>query len=311
MTTRAIAVRYGDPSAVELQTIPDAAPGEGRVAIAVRAAGVNPSDAKGIAGAWGRDETKLPLPIGSEVAGVVTELGPGVTDVAIGDEVIAFRVRGGFADRVVTAAANVFAKPPALSFEEASGLLLVGATAWHLLDATGVAAGDCVLVHGASGSVGRVATQLAIVRGATVVGTASERNADAVRALGAAWVPYGDGLAARVRAIWPDGADVALDTVGTDEAVDTSVELVADRGRIATISAFRRGGEAGIRLLGGGPGADPGSAVRAAARQPLVDLAGAGRLRVPVARTFPLTEAAAAIELASSGHPGGKIVIVP
>jgi NADPH:quinone reductase-like Zn-dependent oxidoreductase len=286
-------------------------PGEGKVAIAVRAAGVNPADAKSIAGVFGRNEAKLPLAVGSEVAGVVTEIGAGVTNVAVGDEVVAFRVSGGFAERVVTAASNVFAKPAALSFEEASGLLLVGTTAWHLLEATAVTAGDRVLVHGASGSAGSAATQLAIARGAEVIGTASAHNADTVRARGATWVPYGDGLADRVRAVWPEGPTVALDTVGTDEAVDVSLALVADRGRIATINAFERGGAAGIRLLGGGPGADPGSAVRAAARQPLLDLAAEGRLSIPVAHTLPLAEAAAAVELANSGHPGGKVVLVP
>ena len=184
-------------------------------------------------------------------------------------------------------------------------------TAFHLLEATQVGEGDTVLVHGAAGGVGRMTAQLAVGRGATVIGTAAASRHDELRELGIVPVTYGDGLADRVRAAAPDGVDVALDTVGTDEAVDVSLELVADRGRIATVAAFGRAGEAGILLLGNGPGADPGTELRQAARLTLTDLAEKGELDVAVAASFPLSDAASAHRLVGEGHAGGKVVLVP
>jgi NADPH:quinone reductase-like Zn-dependent oxidoreductase len=129
--------------------------------------------------------------------------------------------------------------------------------------------------------------------------------------LGAEPVRYGEGLADRVRELAPDGVAVALDLVGTDEAVDVSLELVADRQRIATIAAFGRAGSEGITALGGGPGADPGTELRDAARPELAEAAGAGRLEVVVAATFPLEEVAAAHRQGMAGHTHGKLVLVP
>jgi NADPH:quinone reductase-like Zn-dependent oxidoreductase len=143
------------------------------------------------------------------------------------------------------------------------------------------------------------------------VGTAGKSSQERVSRLGAQTVEYGPGLADRIRAIWPDGADVAFDTVGTDEAIDVSLELVADPARIATINAFEYGAGKGILMLGGGPGADPGSAIRSAARPQLVELAGDGKLTVDVSHTFPLEQTAEAIDLVYSGKAGGKVVIVP
>ncbi len=310
-----IAREYGGPEVLHLDEGPTREPGEAQVCIAVRAAGVNPADVKQLAGLFGRDPASLPLRPGSEVAGVVTAVGADAAGpagrVTVGDEVVAYRVSGGFSDEVVAPARSVMPKPASLDWPEAAGLMLVGTTAWHLLEATGVGDGDRIIVHGASGAVGSIVTQLAVQRGATVVGTASAATAQRVRDDGGVPVQYGPGLEARLRAAFPDGADAALDTVGTDEALDSSVALVADRGRIATIAGFARGAELGIRMLGGGPGADPGSAVRAAARLPLLELAGSGRLHVRVGRTFPLDEAVDALRLVAGGHPGGKVVLLP
>jgi NADPH2:quinone reductase len=124
-------------------------------------------------------------------------------------------------------------------------------------------------------------------------------------------VVYGDGLADRIRALAPGGIDAAIDTVGTDEAIDTSVALVVDRNRIATLDGFKRGFELGLKVLGGAPGADPGTEIRAAARMQLVDQTTAGRLTVLVARTFPLADAAAAHTELARGHTNGKSVLVP
>jgi len=288
------------------------------VTIDVRAAGVNPIDLKLASGAMGADESRLPMPLGLEVAGVVTAVGPGperaqgpAGPVAVGDEVIGYPVSGGYADAVTVPATSVYPKPSTLSFEEAAGLSLTGVTAYHLLEATGVVAGDTVLVHGSSGGVGLMTAQLALLRGATVVGTAAPRRHDLLRDLGVVPVEYGDGLLERVRAAAPQGVDVALDTVGTDEAVDVSLALVRDRHRIATVAAFGRAGRDGIQLLGGGPGADPGTDIRERGRLVLTGLAEAGRLRVLVARSFPLEQAGEAHRLVGDGHAGGKVVLVP
>lgn len=317
MPRRVIAVEYSGPRALRVEEADPLEPAEGQVVIAVRAAALNPADGKSLQGLWGADPTKLPLRPGSEIAGVVTAVGDGVTQPRVGDTVVAFRVVGGWAQEVRTSAANAFRIPADADLPQAAGLLLAGTTAWHLLEATGLGAdtpgtaGRTVVVHGASGAVGELTAQLAAVRGARVVGTASERNQDAVRALGAEPVVYGPGLEHRLRALLPEGADAALDTVGTDEAIDTSVALTGDPARVATVAGFARGADAGIRLLGGGPGADPGSALRAAARAPLVDLFSRGALRVRVADGYPLDQARVALERVMSGHPGGKVLLVP
>ncbi len=150
-----------------------------------------------------------------------------------------------------------------------------------------------------------------LAEGARVIGTASPGNHELLRELGAVPVTYGPGLADRVRGLAPDGINAALDLVGTDEAVDVSVELVPDRGRIVTIAAFGRAGEAGITAIGGGPGADPGTEIRDAARLRLAELAGQGTLRVLVSRTFPLAEAASAHRESIAGHANGKIALIP
>lgn len=313
-----VATGYGGPEVLAVVAIDRPTPGPGQVLVEVHAASANPYDHKVYSGAFGSDPNALPLRLGSEVAGVVAEVGEPPTGFAVGDPVIAHPVRGGYACHVLAEAANVFALPGTLPVEQAAGLLLTGTTAAHLLAAVGgggdVGVGDTVLVHGAAGGVGSMATQLAVVRGARVIGTASPARQDAVRALGGEPVAYGRGettLAERVRALAPDGIDAALDTVGTDEAIDTSLDLVADRRRIATIAAFGRAPALGIHLLGHGPGADPGTALRAAARADLVALAAAGRLAVTVDRVLPLEEVAAAHAHLASGHARGKVILRP
>jgi len=310
-----VAAAYGGPEVLEVVDVAVPEPGPGQVTVEVRAAGVNPFDHKVYSGAMGRDESALPRRLGSEVSGVVTAVGEGAVGPAgplhVGDEVIGYPVSGGYAESITVKADAVFPKPSSLSWEEAAGLTLTGVTAVHLLDATRVGSGDVVLVHGVSGGVGLSAAQLALARGATVVGTAAAHRHEALRGYGIVPVAYGDGLVDRVREAAPNGVDVALDTVGSDEAVDASLALVSDRYRIATVAAFDRASEAGIQLLGNGPGADPGTEIRRAARLTLTDLAGRGRLRVVVARTFPLDEAGEAHRLVKDGHAGGKVVLLP
>jgi NADPH:quinone reductase-like Zn-dependent oxidoreductase len=315
MSLVVVATAYGGPEVLAVADEPLTAPGPGEARIEVRASGVNPVDYKTYSGMFGSDPSRLPLRLGLEASGVVTAVGPDALGpagpVAVGDEVIAFRVSGGYAAELVVPAQSLVPKPPVLGWAEASGLMLAGATAWHALVATAVGAGDIVLVHGAAGGVGLMAIQLATARGATVVGTASPARHDLLREFGAIPVAYGDGLADRLRAAAPQGVTAALDLVGTDEAVDVSVDLVADRNRIATIAAPRRGLELGIKVLGGSPGADPGTAIREAARLELARLAGQGRLRVLVDQSFPLENAADAHLLSMGGHVCGKIALIP
>lgn len=313
MSRQVIAPRYGEPEVLEIRDRDVPTPGAGRVLIRVRAAGVNPADAKQIAGRFGDDPAKLPLRPGSEVAGVVTAVGEGGAGgpIEVGQEVVAYRVVGGWADHVIAKAENVFPKPAPLSFPAAANLLLAGTAAGHLVQATGVRDGDVVLVHGASGGVGTLVVQLARLAGARVIGTTSDHQADLVRRLGAEPVRYGDGLLERVRALAPQGVDAALDCVGTAEAVAASLALLQDPGRLATLVAFEPVLAAGGKALGTGPGADPGTAVRGAARARLIALAEDGRIEVPVAATVPLDRAADALRTLAEGHPGGKLALVP
>jgi NADPH2:quinone reductase len=315
MALTVLATAYGGPEVLSVVDEPMADPGPGQARIEVRAAGVNPVDYKVYSGRMGADPARLPLRLGSEASGVVTAVGAGAAGPAgpvnAGDEVIAFRAPGAYAAELVVPAQALVPKPAALDWAQASGLMLTGVTAWHALAVTEVHEGDTVLIHGASGGVGTMAVQLAAGRGARVIATASPARHEFLRQLGATPVAYGDGLADRVRGVAKEGVDAALDLIGTDEATDVSLELVADRGRIVTIVASRRAFDLGLKVIGGAPGADPGTEIRAAARLDLVRLVSEGQLRVFVTRTFPLAQAADAHRLIMEGHVSGKIALIP
>jgi NADPH:quinone reductase-like Zn-dependent oxidoreductase len=315
MTTSVVAMAFGEPEVLSVLDESVGIPGPGHVLVEVRAAGTNPVDYKLYSGAYGKDPSQLPMRLGMEAAGVVSAVGDDAEGPAgpinPGDEVIAYPIRGAYAALVVVPASTVVPKPATLSFEEAGGLLLTGTTAVHALTVTGVGSGDVVVVHGASGGVGLMVVQLAVNAGARVIGTASQASHAYLRELGAEPVIYGDGLVERIRALVPGGVDAAIDAVGSDEAVDASVALVTDRKRIVTIAAFQRGLELGLKIIGAGPGGDPGTEIRAAARLELVRLAEAGKLQVRVAGTYPLSEAATAHRELAAGHTHGKIVLVP
>ncbi|MER7278613.1 NADP-dependent oxidoreductase [Dactylosporangium sp. NPDC000244] len=312
MALRWIAPDYGGPEVLTLVETDVRPPQAGEVTIDVRAAGVNPADYKHIAAARGVAR-ELPLPIGYEVAGVLSAIGPD-TEIASGggapgDAVVAFRINGGYASQVTVPAKDVFAKPEALDFPAAANLLLAGTTAAEALHVVRAAAGETVLVHGASGAVGISVLQQARLKGVSVIGTASERNFDLLRRAGAQAIAYGPGLVGRVRAAAPDGVAAVIDTVGTDEAVDSVAQLLPDASRAVTIVPSDRARDAGIRAIAG---ALPDSAeYRDSVRARLLGWAAEGRLVVPVAKTFPLAEALAAIELVRSGHPGGKVALIP
>ena len=311
MATRIVAPAYGGPEVLSAVEFEVPVPGSGQVVVDVRAAAINLFDYKVISGMLGADPAKLPLPVGLEVAGVVSAVGPDARGpagpIAVGDEVVAYPVEGGYADTVVAQAVTTVPKPAALPWPEAAGALLAGGTALHALQVVAMKPGETLLVHGAAGGVGQVAVQRAVQAGATVVATAGERNHALLRGFGAIPVTYGPGLLDRVREAAPGGVDAAFDAVGTDEAVDTSLQLVADRSRIVSIAAFGRA-DSGITLISQD---DPETHVRAEAWRTLLPAAADGSLTISVARTFPLAQAAEALRFVREGRAAGKVVLEP
>lgn len=311
---------FGGPEVLEVVEIDTPEPGPDEVVVRVRAAGVNPLDWKLYGGAFhdvdddekeeaGLTET-LPA-LGMDAAGTVIAVGSSVEGTAVGDDVIVYPAHAAYADHVVAPVASLIPKPAALGWAEAGSLMLAGLTAAHTLAATGLGARETVLVHGGAGGVGLMAVQLARQLGARVIATASARHHELLRELGAIPVEYGAGLADRVRGVAPDGIDAAIDTVGTDEALDVSLALVADPARIASITGSDRRHGTGIKLLGYGPGQDAGTAYRLSFRERLAEFAASGQVRVVVAKTFPLSDAAAAHAFGQAGTGTGKIVLVP
>ena len=295
--------RFGGPEVLEIVDLPDPHPGPGQVRIAVRAAGVNPSDWKKREGLM---DPELPQTMGYEAAGVVDELGEGVADVAVGDRVFGLSAEG--AAQAELAVLSFYAPiPPSLDFAGAAALPAAVETATRALDQLGVGArvgrGSTLLINGASGSVGSAAVQLALARGVRVIGTASPANHDYLRSLGAEPVAYGEGLAGRVRALAPDGVDAALDVAGSG-VLPELIGLADGSEHVVTIADFAGAREHGVRFSRG----DAGRAVHALAE--IGELIESGRFSLPVARTFPLAEIAQAHRVGEDGHVRGKLVLV-
>lgn len=310
MARRWVATRWGGLDGWEFQEVELPQPGPGEVTVRVIAAGVNPADYKHVSSP--RPGLELPAPIGYEISGELIAIGPD-TEIAsgggaIGDAVVAFRISGGYATEVVVKAKDVFAKPSRLDDAAAANLLLAGSTASQMLHDTGVRPGETILVHGASGAVGVSVLQQAAEQDVHVIGTASEARFSEVRRFGATPIAYGPGLLDRAREAGHGHIRAALDTVGTDEAIDVSLELVADRRRIITIVAAARAADEGFLAING---SQPESAAyRDSVRADLLALAGSGRLQVPVARTYRLEDAIDALTFLQDGHPGGKIALL-
>ncbi|MGV9880323.1 NADP-dependent oxidoreductase [Streptomyces sp. NPDC003006] len=298
--------RYGGPEVLEYGEVRDPKVGPDSVLVKVRAAAVNPVDWKCREGHLdGALDAVFPVIPGWDVAGVVVQPGASVPEFAVGDEVIGyvredFLSRGTFAEYVAAPVRTLARKPRNLSFEEAAGLPLAGLTAYQVIEeALEVKEGDTVLVHAAAGGVGSIAVQLARHAGARVIGTASERNHDYLRELGAEPVTYGEGLVERVRGLAPEGVDAAFDTVGGD-TLRASVELLAEGGRLASIA------DGGVIGLGGRycfvrpDAADLGR---------LTELVEQGVVTVHVDETFPLERAAEAHRLSQEGRTRGKVVV--
>jgi NADPH:quinone reductase-like Zn-dependent oxidoreductase len=291
--------RFGGPEVLEIVDLPDPHAGPGQVRIAVRAAGVNASDWKKRRGLM---DEELPQTMGYEAAGIVDEVGEGVADVACGDRVFGFSPDG--AAQAELAVLSYYAPIPlSLDFPGAAALPAAVETATRALDQLGVGSSSTLLISGASGSVGSAAVQLAVVRGARVIGTASPANHDYLRSLGAEPVAYGEGLVERVRALAPDGVDAALDVAGSG-VLPELIDLAGGPGPVVTIADFDGAQEHGVRFSRG----DTGRAVHA-----LSDIGGlidSGRFSPPLMRTFPLTEIAAAHQVGEDGHGRAKLVLL-
>jgi NADPH:quinone reductase-like Zn-dependent oxidoreductase len=291
--------QFGGPEVLEIVDLPDPHPGPGQVRIAVRAAGVNPSDWKKRQGLM---DEELPQTLGYEAAGIVDELGDGVTDAAIGDRVFGFCTDG--MAQAELALLSLYAPiPPSLDFADAAALPSAVETATRALDQLGVRNGSTLLINGASGSVGSAAVQLAVVRGARVIGTASQANHDYLRSLGAEPVSYGEGLVERVRALAPDGVDLALDVAGSG-VLPELIELAGGAGNVITVADFGGAQEHGVRFSRG----DAGRALHSLAD--IGELIESGRFSLPVAQTFPLTDVAEAHRVSEQGHGRGKLVLL-
>ncbi|MBY3987829.1 NADP-dependent oxidoreductase [Rhodococcus fascians] len=291
--------QFGGPDVLHLADIDVPQPGPGQVRVQVKAAGVNPLDGKIRSGAMGKMmPTSFPAVPGFELAGVVDALGDGAGDVKVGDEVVGWADTGAYAEYAL--ATTVAIKPAGLSFVDAVALPIAGATAQRVLDSLEVSEGETVLIHGATGAVGTVAVQLAVARGARVVGTAGTANQDYLTSLGATATVYGEGLVERVRAFAPKGIDAVFDVAGKG-ALPESIVLRGGTDRIVTIADFRAD-ELGVTFS-----ASPRErSVAVLAAQ--AELAASGRLLTTV-KTYPLDQAAAAQQDSDSGHSRGKIVL--
>ncbi|MDW4571313.1 NADP-dependent oxidoreductase [Microbacterium sp. M3] len=313
MTSAIAYTEFGNPEVLHEIRVADPVPGEDEVLVRVAAAGVNPIDAKLRSGARPSAPIVEPRRVGADGAGVVTAVGDGVDGFRAGDAVVFTGATGAYADEVAVTASQVFARPSRVSAAEGAALGIPVGTAYQTLRSLGVGAGDTLLVHGGSGAVGQAIIQFAVLWGATVIATSSERRFDRVRELGAAPVAYGEGLTDRVRAAAPRGVTVAIDAAGTDEALAVSLELVDDRQRVATLVRGKDAAGLGIRAFSGGS-PQPLTAQQQAWRSEAVPVAlalmAAGAFAVELGPSFALADAADAHRAVESGVDG-KITLVP
>jgi NADPH:quinone reductase-like Zn-dependent oxidoreductase len=293
--------RFGGPEVLDIVDLPDPHPGPGQVRIRVRAAGVSATDAKLRAGTLSFG-AQLPQPTGHDVAGVVDEVGDGVTDVTAGDRVFGVSDGGAAAELALLTIRAVI--PAALGFIDAAGLPAALETATRALGQLGVAGGTTLFVNGASGGIGSTAVQLAVARGARVIGAAGPANQDYLRLLGAEPVTYGDGMTGRVRALASDGVDAALDVAGNG-ILPELIGLAGGARNVITLADFDGAREHGVHFSNGY--AD-GNAFHALGQ--VGELVEAGQFWLPVDRTFPLAQVADAHRVSEHGHVRGRLVLV-
>jgi NADPH:quinone reductase-like Zn-dependent oxidoreductase len=292
----------GGPEVMEVMEFPEPQAGPGQVRVHVKAAGVQHYDCGVRRGFFPASVTvNFPQIPGNEFAGIVDQVGEGVTDFTLGSEVLGFGILNCYAEYVVASVSQIVNKPKTMSWEVAGGYSGNSQGAFMALKTIGVKKGDTILIHGAAGALGTFAVQLSREWGAeTVIGTASECNHDYLRALGAIPVTYRAGLVERIRSIAPQGVDAAFDTAGAD-AVLASVELIKDRSRICTFAAPELNEELGLGVVRG---------ERTAARlAELVELHARGKINIHLRHIFPFHQAEAAHRLIETGHGRGKIVL--
>jgi NADPH:quinone reductase-like Zn-dependent oxidoreductase len=291
--------RFGGPEVLEIVDLPDPHPGPGQVRIAVRAAGVNASDWKKRQGLM---DEELPQTLGYEAAGIVDEAGAGVTDVSVGDRVFGFSADGA-AQAELAVLSDYALIPPSLDFAAAASLPSSVETAARALDQLGVDSGSTVLINGASGGVGSAAVQLAVARGARVIGTAGPANQDYLRSLGADPVTYGEGMAERVRVLAPGGVNLALDVAGSG-VLPELIGLAGGPEHVLTVADFAGAQEYGVRFSRG----DAGRALYVISE--IGGLIESGRFSLPAVHTFPLAGIAEAHRVSELGHVRGKLVLL-
>ena len=298
-------ISFGGPEVLNVQEVPAPQAGPGQIRVRVTAAGLNPMDWFMTADAEtaARFGLTLPAGFGTDYAGIIDQVGDAVTGFAVGDRVFGGALSRSVADFVVVspiegvAANEAHHTPDGVDDRTAATLTIAGRTASAALAVVGAGPDDTVLIGGAAGGVGIFAVQLARIAGARVIGTGSSSSADFLRGLGAEPVSYGDGLADRVRAAAPHGVTAAIDLFGT-ETVDAARELGVPDARITTIATQMDG-----ITPANGANAAPG------ALEQLAQLIVTGRLRVPIAASFPMEQIRAAVELQAGRHVKGKVAI--
>jgi NADPH:quinone reductase len=297
---------YGGPDVLYVTDIERPEPGAGEVLVEVRAAGINPGEAGIRTGALHEQfPATFPSGEGSDLAGVVIELGDDVSEFAVGDEVLGFSFqRSSHATHASVPVDQLIHKPAELSWEVAGSLYVVGATAYAAVRAVAPQSGETVAVSAAAGGVGSLVVQLLALQGVRVLGIASSANAEWLRAHGVEPVEYGDGLAARLQQAAPDGVDAFIDLFGPDY-VQLAVDLGVPPERINTIISFAKAAEVGAKTEGSAEASTP------AVLQEIADLIASGALDFDVAASYPLDRVVDAFEELEQRHTHGKIVLLP
>jgi len=306
-TARAVRFdRYGDRDVLYVADIEVPSPEAGEVVVEVRAAGINPGEAGIRTGALHEMfPATFPSGEGSDLAGVVTAVGPGVTEFSVGDEVLGFSFRrSSHATHTAVPVDQLIHKPPQLSWEAAGSLYVVGATAYAAVHAVDPQPGETIAVSAAAGGVGSLVVQLLALRQAVILGIAGPGNADWLRAHGATPITYGDGLAARLREAAPNGIDAFIDLFGPDY-VQLAVDLGVAPERIDTIISFQKAGEVGAKTEGSAEASTPEVLTE------IADLVVSGAVDFDIAATYPLDRVADAYEELERRHTHGKIVLLP
>jgi NADPH:quinone reductase-like Zn-dependent oxidoreductase len=300
--------QYGPVGVLDVREVPTPEPGQGQVLVQVKAAGINPGEAKIRDGAlhelW---PATFPSGQGSDFAGVVEAVGPGVDAVTAGDKVIGWvDTRSSQAEYVVADASKLAPRPSGLPWEVAGAIPVVGFTAWAMVRAVDLKPGETVVVAGAAGGVGSIAVQLAKRKGATVIGLAGPSNHDWLIRHGVIPVAYGDGVADRIRAAAaPAAVDAFLDSYGGDYVELALNDLKVAPERIDTVVRPDAIAKYGVKADGNAAGSS------AATLEELAKLIASKEVELPVARTYPLAEVGAAYTELAKGHLRGKIVLIP